>query len=60
MVYWESETWQKWDNDATLPWSTIVVCLDDSVHNSVTNPILDLCLIDHRPEKVQFNNKSHK
>ena len=52
MVYWESETWQKWDNDATLPWSTIVVCLDDSVYNSVTNPILDLRLVYHRPEKV--------
>ena len=52
MVYWESETWQKWDNDATLPWCTIVVCLDDSVYNSVTNPILDLRLVYHRPEKV--------
>lgn len=51
MIHWESEARKKRNNNTALPRSTVVMRLDDTVHDSITNSVLDLRLIDHGPIK---------
>ncbi len=56
MVDREREARKKWNDDTALPWSTFAVRADDSVDDRISDPVLDLDLVNDRPACTSASN----
>ena len=52
MVHGESEPRQERDDDTALPRGAFTMCPDDTVHNSISDTILNLDLVYDRPARA--------